>query len=433
MKILIITSASFEDNYGGGQVYVKNIVDELIHQGHHIIIASPGKKTGKLTSYKGADIFTFKIDQFQKNYFLLENFISDINPEVVHVHGFKALFSKACKKMEIPVVTTAHHGGILCPVGTLLNHKDEICKLKASPKNCLTCVLHNIRGGKYSIPIMKTIGPSLGKKLGRTVAKSPKVLYASPVVQAYYSIDKKIKEWKTIHESSDLLIAPSHAIAESMILNGCEKEKIEIVPHGIPLPDEQLINKNHPKNKDAVTKFFFLGRINYIKGLHILCKAFDGINSNAELHIIGGTGNKQEEKYLDSLKKRFKNNNRIFWQGKIPSETVTETIKEFDVMVHPTICLEIYGLNIAEALSMGKPVIATRCGGAEMQIENNVNGILVKPNNVSELKIAMKNHLNNPIDISVNPVPIISIAKHGQKLISTYKAILNNSVAKSRI
>lgn len=423
MQILIVGSSNISSTYGGGQVYVKNLVDELINQGQQVIIASPAEKTGKLASYKGADMFSFKFDHFQKDTAQLENFISEIKPEIVHLHGFKALFSKACKKLEIPVVTTAHHGGILCPVGSLLNYKDEICKVKASPENCLKCVLHTIRGGKYGYPLMQTIGPSLGKKIGETVAKFPRVLYASPVLESYYSIAKKMKEWKMIHESSDLLIAPSNAIAESMILNGCEKDKIKVVPHGIHLPDQKLPNKRQSKNRSGVTKFFFLGRINHVKGVHILCQAFDEMVSKAELHIVGGTGNKQEEKYLYSLKKRFIHNKSIYWHGKIQPESVPGKIQEYDIMVNPTLCLEVFGLNIAEALSMGKPVIATRCGGAEMQIADSINGLLVEPKNVNDLRTVMESSLNYPFSLTEFLKKVNSIENHVLEVISIYRSL----------
>ena len=54
-------------------------------------------------------------------------------------------------------------------------------------------------------------------------------------------------------------------------------------------------------------------------------------------------------------------------------------------MVHPAICLEVYGISIAESLSMGRPVLATRCGGAEMQVKDGYNGWLISPNSVSEM------------------------------------------------
>ena len=40
MKLLQIASGNFFSTYGGGQVYVKNIVDEMIRQGLDIAVLS---------------------------------------------------------------------------------------------------------------------------------------------------------------------------------------------------------------------------------------------------------------------------------------------------------------------------------------------------------------------------------------------------------
>ncbi|WP_288179860.1 glycosyltransferase family 4 protein, partial [Bacteroides sp. CAG:633] len=174
-----------------------------------------------------------------------------------------------------------------------------------------------------------------------------------------------------------------YAISEAMQRNGLDKDKITILPHGIPLP---AFVPSFPPVINGKIKFFYVGRICYVKGLHVLLQAFSLVNNpHIELHLIGGTGNKTERRYEHQLKTQYSSDPRIIWHGKVTPEQIFNTIQNFHVLIHPTICLEIFGLNIAEALAMGKPVLATRCGGAEMQIEEGVNGWLVEPNDVEEL------------------------------------------------
>lgn len=148
---------------------------------------------------------------------------------------------------------------------------------------------------------------------------------------------------------------------------------------------------------------------------------------NVELHLIGGAGNKGEYRYMAQLQRKYKKDSRIIWHGKVEPEYVFNEIKDMHVSVAVSICMEIFGLNIAEALAMGKLVLATRCGGAEMQIEDGVNGWLVSPNNVKALKTKMEDIISN---VSVIPSmgmagrkSVISIEEHCKTLVNLYKRV----------
>jgi glycosyltransferase involved in cell wall biosynthesis len=431
IKILIVSSSGFYSTYGGGQVYVKNIVDEMILQQLDIVIASPGTKTEKATSYKGVDVFTFANEIITDNLNPLKVFISSIEPDVVHAHGCKAAFAKACNQLGIPCVVTAHHGGILCPAGALLNHKDKICTIKANAKDCLPCVLKNIREGMYAWPFLKLFSEKNQIVIGRFLKKLPFLYYITPVGTAALSIFDKKREWQSIYENSTLLIAPSKAIAASMILNGASLKKIQLVPHGIPLP---LPTKDSSLKEITVNnlplKFFFVGRICHVKGVHVMLEAFNQINSDAELHIIGGTGNRSEERYAGKLQRKYQENKKIIWHGKIPVDQVNGIITSFDVMIHPAIFLEVFGLTISEALAMGKPIIATKCGGAEMQIQNGENGILVEPNDLQSLKLGLMAIIEEKQVFDVNKLgfnSVHSIREHVVELTAIYQLQVEKS------
>lgn len=86
--------------------------------------------------------------------------------------------------------------------------------------------------------------------------------------------------------------------------------------------------------------------------------------------------------------------------------------------------MEIFGLNIAEAQALGKYVIATRCGGAEMQIEDGVNGTLVEPNNIPQLRDAMEQAIKSHPTFSKK---VRSIEQHSDDLLSLYKDVADPS------
>ena len=439
MKLLQIASGDFLSTYGGGQVYVKSIVDEMIRQELDVaVISFVGKEISVVKcDYKGIPLWEIGC---QAQNFDIENLVRTIAPDIIHAHSQKALFASLGQQLNIPVVITAHHGGILCPAGTLMNVEDGICQTTLSHRNCLKCCLANIRTGRAWYPFMRLLPEGMYRSLGRKLAKLPFVPFITPIGGVAKSIEDKRAEWQSICSNATMVIAPSHAIAEAMTRNGLHPEKVRVIPHGIPgefnvksLTLSENENTKHERSASLNTKqeqseqpirFFFLGRICRVKGLHVLLEAFDDkcFADRAELHIIGGTGNKGERRYMQALQRKYSRAN-IVWHGKVPSEKVLETIQDFDVMVHPAIYLEIFGLNISESLLMHKPVLASRCGGAEMQIMDGENGWLVEPNNAIALRGKMRQIVGNGISFSLDTIDsgVVSIEQHVKDLISLYE------------
>lgn len=417
-RVLIISNENLASNYGGGQVYVKNLIDEMILKGQSPIIATPLLGGRKVTGYKGCRVINFEVPLTAG---IAYSILIDVKPDIVHAHGFKAIFAESCRKLDIPCIITAHHGGITCPAGSLLNYRDEICMIRTNQNDCLPCVLKNIRGGIWIWPLVRLLPLKLRLYLGKLMKKLPFLYFVTPVLQASYSIRQKELEWRSIHENTSLIIAPSNAIARNMIINGADTEKIKVVPHGIPLPKN--FHNTVTTTPERPFKFFYVGRISYVKGVHIMLEAFNESKINAELHIIGGAGNRNEERYMRRLKKKYKDDARITWHGKISYQNIYDEIDKYDIMIHPAICLEVFGLNIAEALALGKPVIATKCGGPEMQIEDGTNGILVEPNHIVELANAMERIANNKINLKVKIESVKSIEEHVHELLKVYEEI----------
>ena len=418
MKLCIVSAGDFFSNYGGGQVYVRNLVDEIILNHNDVSLS--------VISYNN----TFSNEYRERRYNNIPIYecrsrndataiLHKIKPDIIHAHGMKAFIATLCKSMGIPCVITAHHGGILCPAGGLLTYKDEICHEMSCHDKCLPCYLRNIRTGMLWYPLMKHICEDKYIALGKRLRNTRFIPFVTPIGEAAISIREKCNEWQVIRENADMIIAPSHAIADSMVLNGADPKLINVVPHGIPMHN---MNTQKPYDFHPPIRFYYIGRICHEKGIHILAQAFNQLKEpNIELHIIGSGCKKPERIYMAKLQRKYQHDKRIIWHGSVPSNQVTEMVKPFHVLVHSTICLEVFGLNIAEALAQNKYVIATRCGGAEMQILDDQCGVLVSPNNVSELQSAMENYINHPRNSTAS---VISIKQHVNKLFEYYNTLL---------
>lgn len=418
MHILQIASGDFFSTYGGGQIYVHNIVDEMVRQGNNIltIISFVGMDGIRDKTYRGCKLYECgELDDEQ----ILE-LVKKINPDVIHAHSHKGQACRVGASLGIPIVVTSHHGGIVCPAGTLLNCKDEICKAIVNHQNCLKCCLRNIRTGLYWYPLMRMLPEKAYLRFGQWLQKMPFIPFITPIGSAGLSIQHKQQEWQDIINNCTLMIAPSEAMREAMIRNRLDDKKIKIIPHGIPLPPQPT---PFPSTANGL-RFFYIGRICYVKGLHILLEAFHRLNNDkAELHLIGGAANKGEKRYEAELRHKYRKDKRIIWHGKVGPNEVYNAIKDYHISSSATY-LEAFGLNIAESLAMGKPVLATRCGGAEMQIVDGVNGWLVPANNVEALQQKMEKIISMPEE-QLAPMArkktVVSIEEHCKQLQRIYK------------
>ena len=412
MNVCIVASGDFFSNYGGGQVYVRNIVNELARHSEisTTVISFNAAQQPSIKDYNGIQV------HIVNNETSLCNALKTIKPDIVHANGEKLITSRLCKQLNIPCIVTAHHGGLVCPAGTLLNTNDEICRTPADFSHCLKCYLRNTPTGLFWYPLLKNYSQKHYCHIGERLEKLPPVPFLTPIGRTGLIVKKKLKDWKELAATATHFIAPSNAIAEALKRNGCPSDKITVIPHGIPIHHTSYIIHH-----TSTINFYYVGRINYVKGIHVLLKAFSSIdNPNIILHLIGGSGNKSEQKYQDQLKRKYRKDTRIIWHGKLPSEQMPNIIKNFHCLIHPAIYLEVFGLNISEALAQNKYVIATRCGGAEMQIHSESDGILITPNNAKELQNVICRYVNNPTQSNSS---VISIQQHVSDLIKTYNTI----------
>ena len=89
MCILQVASGNFFSTYGGGQVYVKNIVDEMIRQQRSLVVFSFLNNNSGIEkkSYKNIDLYEIG----KKGIDGLQQLVKMIGPDIIHAHSQKAL------------------------------------------------------------------------------------------------------------------------------------------------------------------------------------------------------------------------------------------------------------------------------------------------------------------------------------------------------
>lgn len=407
MKMVIVGTGRLSTVHGGGEVYARHLVHGLADKHHQIIYLSllasgeiVEKRWFEHEGVKECQLVLpsvwFKWGGVLEQPAVVDavaNLLDEISPDVIHANGWKQVSCLAAAQVGIPCVVTAHHGGIVCPAGALLNDQDEICLIPASDRDCLRCCGKNVPGFPVWYRFLKAIPLTVRLRVGMLLRKLPFVPLLTPLGQISWVIRKKQEEVKDIADRAARIVAPSPAIQAALIRNGMPIEKIRMVPHGIPIPDAAC---NSVRSAHKPLRLIYIGRINRVKGLHILLAACQGLcEKDYELHVVGGAFTRYEKRYLTELQRRF-SSVRAVWHGQRTHEEIDSHIAACDVMVHPAICLEVFGLTISESLAAGCPVVSTRCGGPEIQIRDGVNGLLVPPNDAAALRAALKRLMDAP-------------------------------------
>lgn len=163
------------------------------------------------------------------------------------------------------------------------------------------------------------------------------------------------------HRLADIVLSQSHKGAEILKAMGCKR--VEVVPGGIVWPKDV---KPIPNKFDVA----YLGVTGPDKGLMYLIQAWGMLDYPDSRLIFAGAGTEA----LDGLIHNFANKGNFALLGRV--EDVANVYNECSVYVQPSVT-ECYGLEIPEAMSYGRPVIASEGAGASELIEDGVNGFVV--------------------------------------------------------
>lgn len=183
-------------------------------------------------------------------------------------------------------------------------------------------------------------------------------------------------------------------------LDGSLPQHITIAPMGVdPLVFQRKI-PYHPWNNEITCYIFSCGRLNPCKGHADLITAIDIIRKqdiNVHLDIAGedeqgGSGYRKE---LEQLVQQLNLKQLVNFLGAISEESVREYLEKAHLFVLAS-WREPLGVAIMEAMMMEVPVIVTDEGGVKELVDNEINGLLVRPKIPSLLAETIVRCLRNP-------------------------------------
>ena len=331
MKIAMVTSTFLPDYIGGRENHVYYLSKELISAGFKVCIFTNNPRgITQFEKYDGIPIcrfpfYSFKFASNQENipYRVTNphNFLKRLrsySPDVVHAHDYR------------------HFTSDLSAI---------YCETNKKP------LLLTVHGFYYNVGQLFNI-----------------FLMAYDKILGGFSLN-----------TADKIICVSNMLAEQQALSNF-RDKIVIIPNGVSDNNTKFSSEdyNNFKEKYGIRGKMILGvgRLSYQKGFKFLINAYKAIfkaSNEYQLCIVGPEGGCGKE-----LRTLAGDNNSIVFTGPISNRDLKLAYSSADLFVLSSL-LEGCPLALLEAMSFGKPIVATSVGLIPEVIQNRINGLLVPP------------------------------------------------------
>ncbi|MGF6425648.1 glycosyltransferase [Bradyrhizobium elkanii] len=369
LRILVANIYFSPDSFGGGTIIAEEMAVRLNARPDASVLVFSGAHNSAMKPYdtvrheqKGIPIVSVKtpppnpreidfINRKMKNIF--QDILLSYQPDVVHLHavqGLTASIAEACVEASVPYVVTLHDAWWLCERQFMIKPNHRYCGQVTIDMNvCETCV-QNISWTELRLNFLKS----------------------------------------ALRQASKLL-APSEFWKSIYVANGLRSDLVAVNKNGIKAP--RAIGGGASR-KDTKLRFGFVGGSGPIKGLDLIIRAFQELDSaNYELVLVDNTLNLG----FSSMPKHLRLKGTIKIAPAYTQDTIDDFFSTIDVLLFPSQWKESFGLTVREALVRDKWVIATDSGGTVEDIVHGENGTIIPlDGDHSNLRAAIAELLANP-------------------------------------
>jgi L-malate glycosyltransferase len=213
-------------------------------------------------------------------------------------------------------------------------------------------------------------------------------------VKRITTVQSKVFGYKWFSYKSPYLIAVSNAIKSHLVKNfKIPESRITVINNFV----EEVVQVDNYLDEEKILPsdkkiFLFIGRFSSEKGVDILVKAFQKLQSTGiSVHLVM-IGSGDQEAYLKS----FIHENKLSAEVIAPLGNVNVYYKRAFAVVLPS-RVDPFPLVMLETGIMSKPFIGSAVDGIAEFIESGKDGLLVSPGDINELFAAMKKILDEPL------------------------------------
>jgi glycosyltransferase involved in cell wall biosynthesis len=186
------------------------------------------------------------------------------------------------------------------------------------------------------------------------------------------------------------------------------RRKTAVCYPGVRFPTAEPIPASQARaqlgfNKDAQI-IGMVARMERWKGHHVFVEAARIVNAacpGTYFFIVGGV-HPRDPAYAEEIREMSAKTglaDHFILAGQRPASEVPLWQASADLIVHPVTGQEPFGMAVAEAMGMGKVVVASSSGGPEEIIEDAVSGFLVPKGDAAKLAATVIWLLKNPEEL----------------------------------
>ena len=440
MKIIHCLNHFLPQQVAGTEIYVDALIQGLFSLGIESVVAIPnfGKEHAETYLFNNYPVISYAEPSVADRQMLsgktaplgIKEFLrilDDQRPDIVHFHGYSIGTGigihhiKAARKRGFKIVTTLHLAGYTCKTNNLMFKDKEVCDGVIRTGKCTQCVYHskNITGIKRKFLYSMAMFANAIRYNTTNWQNSFGTAIGFPFI-----IEKLKSDLECLASECDRIVVLAEWYKDILLKNELSVHKINVITQALP-PGKTVQKKQ--RNHSAVLKLIFIGRINYLKGIHLLIDAVRGIpEGNIQLDIYGKLSSSQ---YETDCRQQAKDLNNISWKGEINPADVMNCIAGHDLLILPSLT-EMAPIIIKEAFAAGIPVLASDIKANREQIHDGKNGWLFNFNDSNDLCDKLKMIIDNPrlLSVTKNEFPevrtFIQMAKDYKQL---YESILTTA------
>ena len=412
MKIVHACGWYFPDSLGGTEAYVAAVCRRLRDAGHSVFIAAPdaGGVAQRSYMHEGVPVFRYSIPAKAtraetqgmvptRGSEHLHRWLAEVRPDVLHVHTFVTGLGlheiEAGLDAGARVIATTHAGslGFLCQRGTMMRWGRRVCDGYVSPAKCAACELQHRGVPRPLAGVLSLIPPSVGQigrrlpgKLGTGVGMTD-------------LIERNQERQRDLMRRVSRFVVLSDWAREAVLANGAPPDRVAVNRLGVRCTTEESQRwRAIPKTRNQAITVAYIGRFEAIKGVHDLARAVASLPADLPLRVQfrGPVTTLQDLAVVDELKRIVGMQRWVEFREPVAPDAVFEALRDVDVVVCPSRCVEGGPTVALEAQATGTPVIGTRVAALTEIVRDGVNGRLVAPGDWRALAQLLTQIARNP-------------------------------------